>query len=471
MDLLTSARQAAALDRLAALEVADAQLLAARARALVDYDELCRAQPAADRAVEFIALDIAAACTIAQVTATIRLEQARRLIRDLPNTWTGLHQGLLHVGQALAILAETAGLTRPVTSQVDALASDRIVGMTSGDSRRTVKRLIVKLDATASEVRRREQARARRIWLSPRPDGRAFIGAEQSADTAGAFIAALDVLVARTFAATDPRTADQQRADLFSQLPHFALGQLPGGDQRSLGDLLGLHPDPQPRPAGTTLARRRRPSVQAIILVPVETALGLTDNPAELIGYGPVTAGHATELLAAAELRKACTDLRSGRIIAVEDHTTPTGPSLETTLLAMVDRPGTAPHRDEHPHDPSVGLVRFVQLRDPRCAGPGCASPARQCDLDHLIPYPTGPTSANNLGPVSRRCHNAKTHGGWTLSPHPDGSVTWTSPLGHASTRPSRTEPADLTNLRPARPPRLPQHDQPAADGDEPPPF
>ena len=83
MDLLTSARQAAALDRLAALEVADAQLMAARARALVDYDELCRAQPAADRAVEFIALDIATACTIAQVTATIRLEQARRLIQDL----------------------------------------------------------------------------------------------------------------------------------------------------------------------------------------------------------------------------------------------------------------------------------------------------------------------------------------------------------------------------------------------------
>ena len=53
MDLLTSARQAAVLDRLAALEVADGQLLAARARALVDYDELCRAQPVADRAVEF----------------------------------------------------------------------------------------------------------------------------------------------------------------------------------------------------------------------------------------------------------------------------------------------------------------------------------------------------------------------------------------------------------------------------------
>ena len=74
-------------------------------------------------------------------------------------------------------------------------------------------------------------------WRSPRPDGRAFIGAERSAEGAGSSMAALDVLIARTFANTDPRTVDQQRADLFSQLPHFALGQLPGGDQRSLPDL------------------------------------------------------------------------------------------------------------------------------------------------------------------------------------------------------------------------------------------
>ena len=370
----------------------------------------------------------------------------------------------MHVGQALAVLDETLGLSRPVTTQIDALATDRIVGMTSGDSRRTIKRLIVKLDATASDTRRNTQARARRIWRSPRPDGRAFIGAEQSAEGAGAFMAALDVLVRRTFAKTDPRTVDQQRADLFSQLPHFALGHLPGGDQRSLNDLLGLEPDPHPGSA------RRRPSVQAIILVPVETALGLADNPADLVGYGPVTNGHSTELLAAAELRKACTDLRTGRIIAVEDHSTPAGPSLEATLLAMVDRPGTIEAHDEPQHNPTVGLVRFVQLRDPRCAGPGCSTTAQQCDLDHLIPHPTGRTTANNLGPVSRRCHNAKTYGGWTLTPHPDGSVTWTSPLGRSTTRPSRNTPADLRNLRPPNPPPPPQQEQPAADGDEPPP-
>ena len=127
VDLLTSVRQAAAL------EVADAQLLVARARALVDYDELCRARPAGDRAVAFIALDIA------QATATNRLKQARRLVRDLPKAWTVLHTGQLGIGQAVAILDKMPGLTRPVTFQVDALASDRIVGMTSRDSGRPVK--------------------------------------------------------------------------------------------------------------------------------------------------------------------------------------------------------------------------------------------------------------------------------------------------------------------------------------------
>ena len=201
--------------------------------------------------------------------------------------------------------------------------------------------------------------------------------------------------------------------------------------------------------------------MRAIILVPVETALGLTANPGELVGDGPLTARHASEL-------------RCGRIVAVDDQVqrlTPAGPSLAATLLAMVDRPATVEARDDNRHDPTAGLTWFVQLRDPRCAGPGCSVSARQCNIDHLIANPTGPTNASNRGPVSRRCHNAKTYGGLTLTPHPDGSVTWTSPLGRPTTRPNRTEPADLSNLRPTSPPQRPQHDQPADDGDQPPPF
>jgi len=46
-------------------------------------------------------------------------------------------------------------------------------------------------------------------------------------------------------------------------------------------------------------------------------------------------------------------------------------------------------------HDPSRELAELLRLRDPRCTGPGCATPSRTCDLDHAIAWPTGPTNAN----------------------------------------------------------------------------
>jgi hypothetical protein len=31
------------------------------------------------------------------------------------------------------------------------------------------------------------------------------------------------------------------------------------------------------------------------------------------------------------------------------------------------------------------------------CRFPGCDKPAEVCDLDHTVPFPTGPTHASNL--------------------------------------------------------------------------
>jgi len=452
MDLLTSLRKATALDRLAELEVQDAVLYAARAQALVDVEDICAAQPDSDHALSLVALDIAVACTVAQNTATARLTKAKHLVHDLPQTLEQLRRGELRVGQALVLMQETQDLPRETCRAIEARALPKITGMTSADTRRTVKRVVVQVDAEASEARRQAKVRERRVWNSMRPDGRAVIGAELSGEDAGAFERGLTALAKGLFNADDPRTLDQQRADLFATLPHFALSHL-GQDGPSLRAFLGLG-------GGTALTRRRARRVQAVVLVPVETGLDLADNGAELVDYGPITSFHARELLAAAELRKACTDLRTGRLIAVEDDVRRSRgelwePSaLEAHLLAMVAGSTPVESRVETGHDPSAGLRDFVKLRDTRCNGPGCSAPARLCDVDHLENHPDGETTADNLGPVSRRCHNAKTHGGWTLQPHPDGSVTWTSPIGRSYIRPSRTEPPDLSSLR--QPPRRP---------------
>lgn len=53
------------------------------------------------------------------------------------------------------------------------------------------------------------------------------------------------------------------------------------------------------------------------------------------------------------------------------------------------------------------------------CQAPGCVVPANRCDIDHRIPFPEGPTSADNLGPFCRRHHSYKGHGllHWSTSP------------------------------------------------------
>lgn len=71
-----------------------------------------------------------------------------------------------------------------------------------------------------------------------------------------------------------------------------------------------------------------------------------------------------------------------------------------------------------------------VHYRDVECVFPHCHTPARACDLDHITPYPDGPTCGCNLAPLCRRHHRAKTARRWTyLMLHP-GTYYWRAPSG-----------------------------------------
>jgi len=88
-------------------------------------------------------------------------------------------------------------------------------------------------------------------------------------------------------------------------------------------------------------------------------------------------------------------------------------------------------------HDPPAWMRELVVLRDRTCVHPYCDRPARDCDLDHIEAYvemddggPPGQTRPDNLAPLCRRHHRAKTHFGWTYRRNSDGSYTWTGPSG-----------------------------------------
>jgi hypothetical protein len=149
------------------------------------------------------------------------------------------------------------------------------------------------------------------------------------------------------------------------------------------------------------------------VIVPLEVLMRLSDDPAEVPGVGPITAELARELAADGTWRAWVTDA-AGTIVA-------------TGARAYV---------------PTEAIARLVRAREPHCRFPGCRRPANRCDLDHAIPWPRGSTTPDNLGPLCRRHHNLKTHGGWQLLPEasssdpPDGTPaatagwTWRTPSG-----------------------------------------
>lgn len=276
-----------------------------------------------------------------------------------------------------------------------------------------------------------------------------------------AWYTALDAQARALRAAGDPRTLDALRFDL-------AIGS--GVQRSSSSDTLPAGPadaaaavtaaaagvpveaagstagPPASRPAPPNLphdlagsperfsdCRLRRP-VQLLVHVPVETALGLSNEPGWLDGVGWISAPQVRQLLPVAELRQVCAT-RSGQVIDLADRAErppPTPADVRAALIRMATEPFTITGktwRSEPRHDPSDALREFVAVRDRFCDGPTQARvPAARCDDDHRRPYPDGPTAAWNLGARARRTHSLK-HFGWTGLSTPTGTL-WISPAG-----------------------------------------
>jgi len=209
----------------------------------------------------------------------------------------------------------------------------------------------------------------------------------------------------------DGRTAEQRRADVVADLFEQML--------RNGLDWLGRRLPDQ---------HRRRPHIE--VLIPVNTLLGLDDDPCELTGYGPIPAELARRIAEDGTWRRLLTDPTSG-----------------TVLEASTTR-----------HDPGALVSETLLARHPVCAWPGCNRASRECDRDHGTPFAqSGRTSLAGLAPYCEYHHVIKDTPawGWKTTNHPDGSVTLTTPTGHRYTTvpPTRgpiTNPPQPTSAYPS---------------------
>ncbi|MGQ0716182.1 MAG: DUF222 domain-containing protein [Pseudonocardiales bacterium] len=376
--------------------------------------------------LESAAAEISLMLRIAPVTAGSRLDEAITLTGRFPAAVAALAAGRITLCKARIIAEQTEQLSDDHAAAVADRVLDRAAGQTPGQLRRAVRRAVARTDPAA--VRRRHEAakRERGVSFWELPDGMAMVSACLPAGEAVGVYGVLDEYARATGGNGDDRTLSARRADALVDLVCGTAGYLSTGTCTAETAM-------SRRERRQVRRRRSRVRVQVRVTVPFSTLFGLDEQPAELAGYGTITADQARELAAQGSWRRILTDPATG---APTDY-------------------GTTVYR------PPAALRDLVLTRTPICGFPSCLAPAHRGDLDHREPYDpaagTGPTNEGNLDCYCRRHHRTKHTEGWSVEQGEYGAITWNSPSGHTWTH----QPEPIAEPAPKRPPPDPNESPP----------
>jgi hypothetical protein len=323
---------------------------------------------------EFPVDEVALAIGLSRSAAGDRLNIAVQLEQRLPATADALARGQINLPKVRAVVDATSVLDPATAAAVEQRVLPNAERQTVGQLRAALAKAVLAADPAGAETRHQQARQGRKVTLNPQPDGMAGLWALLPADQAAAVYGAIDAHARQQPA--DDRSMDARRADALIALITGA-------------DTTPMHPLIQ-------------------ITVPVTTLLGLDDAPGDLAGYGPIPAEMARRIAedVTGTWRRILTDPPTGAVLDV----------------------GRTTYR------PPAGITRHVTARDATCRFPNCRQPARRCDLDHVQPWPEGPTAASNLIALCRHHHRLKHSGRWQIVTTGNGTVTWTTPTGRIHT-------------------------------------
>jgi hypothetical protein len=310
-----------------------------------------------DPSGEFTHLEVAAVLHSSQSSARARLEFATALTSRLPATLNALREGRIDEYKARRMVAATKVLTDEQATQVEELLIPQAEEWTPQQLNARLRRAVVQADPEAAAKRAEAVREARQVRHNVRDDGAGMLQIRGDMERTSLAHQRIQTIARQLKTAEDGRTTDQIAADV-------ALDCLAGTDFQHA-------------------------KVQVWLTLPATTALGVDKQPGYLAGYGDLPAQRALELAAQedATWQRVLTDPATGHVLDV----------------------------GRHKYQPPAALRDYVRLRYPTCTGPGCRQPAHRCDQDHLVPFPAGPTSQENVRPLCRPHHRAKTHGGWRV--------------------------------------------------------
>lgn len=335
------------------------------------------------------------------------VQEGRALTQQLAATGEALRTGRIDTEKAQVLVEGLDGVPGQLAVAVQDAVLPRAPERTRRQLANDVRAAIVELDPVEAEDRRRQATGRRRLTKpSPLPDGMAGMWLRTSAVEAHALYESIDAAARRARKAGDERTLGQLRADLLVERGlggagcAAVAGQHDGGHE---GGHEGGHDDERETHHACP------PPIRADIrvLVPLSTLVGTADEPAQLVGHGPIDPATARALARGGTWRRLVTDPTTGVVLDV----------------------GRSRYR------PPSDLAELVRFRDGTCVRPGCGVDAWSSELDHTVPFSArdggGVTAAHNLGALSKDCHDLKTHAGFELEQVSPGQFWWTTPTGH----------------------------------------
>ena len=439
------------VEALAAWERLAAWAQAGSARVLAEL--LDRA--AGSARVEFVVDEVSARLGLSRAAAEQHLTVAAGGAA-IPEVADLMSAGLVDRRKAEALVA-TGRMDDSVRRRAVRCLADQVEHLTVRQIKDRLRRAEIAEDPEGADRRHRRARRDRYVALEPVDNQMAFLTAYLSADDATRAFAAVSGLADQVHRTPgEERPLGACRADAFVGILTGTLTAARPGTGSPAGSGPLAAPAKVAVPAVVTTPNATTPIVTApvfttpIITNPIRvtiaasTLLGADDGPADLAGYGPISASLARAMAA----------------------------DPDATWQRIWTDPGTGTLTDTgtRRYRPGRALRAAVVARDVTCAFPGCAVPAQVCDLDHISPYDPDAdhlqTHADNLQPLCRHQHRAKTLGGWTVRRDPTSGVTsWTSPGGGDYRRDPR--PADPA-WRPPEGSHPPDHGG-SADRDDPP--
>ncbi|MEU2204718.1 DUF222 domain-containing protein [Microbacterium oleivorans] len=434
--------------RIAAAQIEELRALAAAGR-------LAEAQSAQrnarvqvhDMALRSIAAEVGGVMRVTDRTVQRRIGEARTLIEGFPATVEAWEQGRIVRGHAIAILETGTSLPAEMWAEFEQVAITRCERDTPNRVRGELEILAHRMHPRSFAERHEEAAATRCVRIVPGRDGmsdvvatvptviaegihdrltqqaRAIIDTRdtRAAARGGAGVSFGDAATTRSdsddaaaIVATDNRSTDQVRADVFADL---LLAGTPALD------------DTRDTTAGPLGAIRAR--VQ--ILVPASTLTGEDDGPCDLAGRSPLDPATARTLAGGTHIWE--------RLF----HDPTTGVTVATDSYRVPPR-----------------MRRFLQARDQHCRFPGCRVAAIRCEVDHTHDHALGGrTELSNLAHLCQRHHSMKQFTAWRVRQLKGGVLEWTSPLGRTYREDAPTPAVAFT---PAEPP-------PPSAATEPAPF